>query len=178
MCSVCATVLRCVRCGGVGWQILLYLVIHQYRIELVGKIGVPMVIILVIIQQLPFRGGRNESRSNRKWDRKSCWYSQLVQVWVAASHNPAKKSLGLLRNNIQHMHLTIVDKYKFTILQWAKLMMSNFLLNCFHCLACKPTIILYGMFLPSTVCLYNCTTITTHSSTETILWWWVGCSVI
>jgi hypothetical protein len=73
MCSVFAdAVLRCVRCGGVGWQILLYLVIHQYRIELVGKIGVPMVIILIIIQQLPFRGGRNESRSNRKWDRKSC----------------------------------------------------------------------------------------------------------
>ena len=61
MCSVCATVLRCVRCGGVGWQILLYLVIHQYRIELVGKIGVPMVKILVIVQQLPFRGERNES---------------------------------------------------------------------------------------------------------------------
>ena len=72
MCSVFAAVLRCVRCGGVGWQILLYLVIHQYRIELVGKIGVPMVIILVIIQQLPFHGGRNESQSNRKWDRKSC----------------------------------------------------------------------------------------------------------
>ena len=132
MCSVCAAVLQCYRCGVVGRQILLYLVIHQYRIERVGKIGVPMVIILVIIQQqLPFRGGRNEGRSNRKWDRKSCWSSQLVQVWVAASHNPAKKSLGLLRNNIQHMHLTIVDKYKFTILQWAKLMMSNFL-NSFH----------------------------------------------
>ena len=74
MCSVCAAVLRCGQCGGVGRQVLiLYLVIHQYRIELVGKIGVPMVIILVIIQQqLPFRGGRNESRSNRKWDRKSC----------------------------------------------------------------------------------------------------------
>ena len=127
MCSVCAAVLRFNRCGGVGRQILLYLVIHQYRIELVGKIGVPMVIILVIIQELLFRGGRNESRSNRKWDRKSCRYSQLVQVWVAASHNPAKKSLGLLRNNMQHMHLTIVDTYKFTILQWAKLMMSNFL---------------------------------------------------